>query len=229
MNLRKFYKEIPKVPLGALIFYLATYLLWQINVIPAPSQVLVFLESLYSKYGLFGLSIATFLEGTVYLGLYFPGSVIIALSVFLSNGSFISLLTISIVVAITLTIASIVNYWLGRYIVSKEEAKKESLLKKSRKASKGLFVSMLHPNLLAFYFFNAGLEKQRFGKIIYVPIIMIPYGFLLAYLLYPLAKPFMENIDSPYLIGSLISIWLIVAFISEHKRKRRKHKEYNLP
>jgi len=40
MNLRKFYKEIPKVPLGALIFYLATYLLWQINIIPAPSQVL---------------------------------------------------------------------------------------------------------------------------------------------------------------------------------------------
>lgn len=226
MNLRKFYKEIPKVPLGALIFYLITYFLWQINIIPAPSQALVFLENLYGKYGLFGLSIATVLEGTVYLGLYFPGSVIIALSVFLSNGSFISLFTISIVVAITLTITSIVNYWLGRYIVSKEEAKKESLLKKSKKASKGLIVSMLHPNLLAFYFFNAGLERQKFEKIIYVPIIMIPYGFLLAYLLYPLAKPFMENIDSPYLIGSLISFWLIIAFFTEHRRKHKRHMQF---
>ena len=187
MLFKRFFKEIPKIPLSALIFYLALFVLWTINVIPEPKGILEFLESLYNSYGLGGLFIASFLEGIVYLGLYFPGSFIIALAVFLSDGKFISLFIITILVTLALIVTSIINYLLGRYVLFKEFNHKS--FHHNKLASKGLIFSILHPNILAFYFFNQGIEKQNPLKLIFVPILMIPYGLLFAYFLYVLKDP----------------------------------------
>ena len=143
-----FVKSLPKLPLSALVFYFLLIGLWKLGHIPSPVGILRILENLYVNYGLAGMVFATFLEGIVYLGLYFPGSFIIALAVFLSNGSFNALLNISILVTATLTLTSLINYWLGRYVVSKD-AKEEVLLVKSRALTRGLVLSVLHPNLLA--------------------------------------------------------------------------------
>lgn len=93
--IRDLFKKIPKLPLSALIFYIGVLFLWKFGFIPGPSNILIFLERLYTQYGLFGLFIASFLEGIVYFGLYFPGSFIVALAVILSDGSFASLLLIT--------------------------------------------------------------------------------------------------------------------------------------
>ena len=138
-----FVKSLPKLPLSALVFYFLLIGLWKLGHIPSPVGILRILENLYVNYGLAGMVFATFLEGIVYLGLYF-----IALAVFLSNGSFNALLNISILVTATLTLTSLINYWLGRYVVSKD-AKEEVLLVKSRALTRGLVLSVLHPNLLA--------------------------------------------------------------------------------
>jgi len=221
MRIREFIREIPKLPLTALIFFLIAFLLWSIGIIPPPSKIVVFLEGLYNRYGLGGLFISAFLEGIVYLGLYLPGSFIIALAVFSSDGSFFSLIAISIVVAIALTLTSFINYFLGRYIFLRGLNNKKRL-ETSRKSSKGLFLSMLHPNILAFYFFNEGLEKKAYWKIIFVPIIMIPYGFLGGLLLSSFRIVLRDALENPYFIMFLILIWLEVAFIIEYKRKLRK-------
>ena len=220
MKFRKILKQIPILPTTALIFYLFVVLLWNLGIIPPPTEIVDFLENLYNKYGLFGLAIASFLEGIVYLGLYFPGSFIIALAVFLSDGSFISLLSISLVVAITLTITAFINYFLGRHISFKENHKHN--LKKYKKSNKGLFASMLHPNILAFYFFNAGIEKKDLWRIIFVPLVMIPYGLAFAYLLYTFSDFAKQRLESPFFLFILIVIWLMIAFIIGHKRKIKK-------
>ncbi|MFH1365338.1 MAG: hypothetical protein ABIH28_02025 [archaeon] len=224
MKFKKIWKEIPVLPTTALIFYLFVVLLWNLNLIPPPIEVVNFLENLYNQYGLFGLAIASFLEGIVYLGLYFPGSFIIALAVFFSDGSFISLLSISLVVAITLTITAFINYFLGRHVSFKENHKHH--LKKYNKSNKGLFASMLHPNILAFYFFSAGIEKKSLWKIIFVPIVMIPYGLAFAYLLYTFSNFAKQQIESEWFLFALILLWLVIAFILDHKRKiQRELKE----
>lgn len=219
---KKFFKEIPRLPLSALIFYIFLLVLWTVNIIPEPKGILEFLESLYNSYGFIGLFIASFLEGIVYLGLYFPGSFIIALSVLLSDGKFISLLTISLIVALALTLTSIINYILGKYVFYKEFRHKTE---HKKVASKGLFFSILHPNLLAFYYFNSGIEKQSPLRIALVPILMIPYGLLFAYFLYLLKGAFRKAIEIPYVMLVLILIWIILAFIFEHRRQLRKYKE----
>lgn len=210
MKFREFFKKIPKLPLSALLFYLMAILLYNLGFIPSPVQIVELLEILYENYGYIGLFIASFLEGIVYLGLYLPGSFIIALSVFLSDGSFISLFTISIIVTFALTLTSILNYLLGRML-----AKRNIKIRKS----KGIFASFLHPNILAFYFFNSGLKKYSPWYILIVPILMFCYGLFLAYMLY-MFKPFFRGaIESETVMVLLILIWLTIAFIIEVTNK----------
>lgn len=213
--------NIPWLPISALVFYFTAFILWTINIIPPPNQIFSFLEGLYNSYGLIGLFIATFLEGIVYLGLYFPGSFIILLSVFLSDGSFIALFSISLVVAITLTLTSTINYWLGKHIAFKN-LETEDVLVNLKKPTRGLLASTLHPNLLAFHFFDSGIKKQNPLRILYVPFLMILVGLFYAYLVYPLRIILREQIEKPYIMFTLIFIWFTVAFVFENKRKLNK-------
>lgn len=215
--LKKISQKIPKLPLSALIFYISVVILWKLDYIPSPGNILLFLENLYSSYGLNGLFIASFLEGIVYLGLYFPGSFIVALAVILSDGTFRSFLAISLVVAAALTLASIINYTLGRKLADKLN---RGLSGENKKIfSKGLLVSMLHPNALAFYFFNSGIKKHNFLKIFLVPAIMIPYGLGLGYLFYAIKEPLRTILESPYLMTAFILFWLLFAFLFGNFKK----------
>ncbi len=81
---------------------------------------------------------------------------------------------------------------------------------------------MLHPNILAFYFFNQGLERKGLWKIAYVPLIMVPYGLLIGYLLFNLSSFAKQQIESSWFFFLLIIIWLVIAFIVEHKRKIKR-------
>lgn len=216
---KKFYNKIPKLPLSALIFYLVVLILWNFNLIPAPIEITNFLENLYESYGLITLSIASLLEGIVYVGLYFLGSTIIIIAVLFSDGTFITFLNISLIVALSLTIASVINYVLGRHIISRP-LRETKEIKKKRQMSKGLLLSCLHPNALAFYFFNLGIKKESLYQIIFVPLIMIPYGFLLAYLFYQL-KPLIEtSSEKPYIFITIILVWMIIEFIWKHIKRK---------
>jgi membrane protein YqaA with SNARE-associated domain len=211
-------KKIPKLPLSALVFYLAMLILWKVGAIPSPREILLTLESLYNHYGLMGLFMASFLEGIVYMGMYFPGSFIVALAVILSDGRFISLISISIVVAIALTITSIINFQIGRKVTPSKSNK--DLIKKEKKVlSKGLFASMLHPNALAFYFFNSGIKNQDFKKVLLVPIIMIPYGLLLGYLFYSIKGVLKSALEKPYVMITILLIWVLIGAASQIKNQ----------
>jgi membrane-associated protein len=179
----------------------------------------LFLENLYTSYGLTGLFVASFLEGIVYFGLYFPGSFIVALAVILSNGTFKSLFSISLLVAITLTITSLINYVLGKKILA-NKLNKELSEERMPVFSKGFFASFLHPNALAFYFFNSGIKKQNLLKVLLVPLIMTPYGLALGYLFYSIKKHLRTAIESPYIMISFILLWLLLAFLLENRNKK---------
>jgi len=211
--------KIPLLPLSAIIFYFLAVTFVSIGLFPQPDDAIKILESLYSSYGLIGLFVAAFFEGLVYVGLYFAGSFIILFVVLFSDGKLISFLSISIVVSLALTLVSLVNYVLGRYIISKNLRNKKGL-EKERKISSGLVLSALHPNSLAFYFFNLGIRKESPWKAVFIPLIMIPYGFLLAYLFYQIKPILTENADTPYVLLTILILWFILAFITKNRPKK---------
>jgi len=81
---------------------------------------------------------------------------------------------------------------------------------------------MLHPNASAFYFFNTGIEKRSPIRILFVPVIMIPYGLLFAYVLFFLKAPLRKAVENPYVMITVILIWFVVAFVLEYKRKMKR-------
>ena len=119
MDTKNFVKNIPLLPLSAIFFYLFALFLFYLGIIPSSAEIVNLLENLYEEYGLMSLFVAAFLEGVVYIGLYFSGSFIIFFIVLFSDGRFISLLNISLIVTFALTLTSLINYFFGRYIFSK--------------------------------------------------------------------------------------------------------------
>lgn len=211
--------HIPRLPVSALLFYSSMVVLRKLGILPGPTQVLAFLEGLYDSYGLTGLFLASFLEGIVYVGLYFPGSFIVALAIILSDGTFHSLLAISLIVAGALTLTSFLNYLLGKKILAQTGGHLPED-EKTHVFSKALFASLIHPNALAFYFFDAGTKHHNFRKIGLVPLVMIPYGLGMGYLIYALKDPLKSAIENPAFMIGVICIWLLIAIIRAKKKKR---------
>ncbi len=79
---------------------------------------------------------------------------------------------------------------------------------------------MLHPNALAFYFFNAGIQKHKFWKVLLVPVVLVPYGLALGALIFSIKDSFQKAIENPYLMISYLSVWFILALLVEVRRKR---------
>lgn len=218
MDLKKIWRKIPKLPLTALIFYFIVVLLWNLRLIPSPVEIVSFLEGLYNSYGNIGLFIAAFLEGIAYLGLYFPGSFIIALVIFLSDRSLNSILTITLIVSLAWTITCIIDYLLGRLIPFKKEK-----IKQSKSISKSFIFSFIHQNILAFYFFNEGIMKKNPWKLTIVFPMLFIWGFVVVSLFSLFRNYLRQATESPFALLIFILIWLTVAFILEHRRSKNEY------
>ena len=96
------------------------------------------------------------------------------------------------------------------------------VIKKRTVFSRGLLISMLHPNALAFYFFNSGIKRQNFLKVLLVPLIMVPYSLVLSYLFYLIKEPLRIAIESPYIMISAILFWILLAFFLENRNKKHR-------
>jgi hypothetical protein len=138
--------------------------------------------------------------------------------VVLSDGTFSALITISAVVAAALTLTSAINYILGRRIAGEMRAEKTEDPRRGSVLSKGLLFACLHPNALAFYFFQSGIKKRNAYKIALVPVIMIPYGFALANLFFLLKEPLKRALEAPYLMISALLLWIALASFFGTKR-----------
>ena len=163
MKIKEIISHIPIFPLSVFIFYLTLIILWNFKVIPSPTELILFLEQIYDKFGLMGLFIVSVIEGLAYIGLYFPGCSIIALFFIFSKGNLLSSFLMILIVTFALTISSIINYWMGRLFFRNKNQKEA--IQASKKVEKSIFFSVIHPDLLAFYFFYRGIKKKSFWKI----------------------------------------------------------------
>ncbi|MGK0209110.1 MAG: membrane-associated protein [Patescibacteria group bacterium] len=216
MKFTEAFSLIPRVPLSALVMYIGLLLMIKISLVPSIPEMFLFMNYLFNSFGYFGLFVASFLEGIVYMGLYFPGSFVVLLAVLFSDGSFISFIKISVVVAIALTLTSCINYGLGRLVRLIHPTKKNS--PQLQHGNSGLVLSIFHPAVLAFYFFYAGMREERVFKIALVPLLLTIYGTVLAGFLYVFGSTIEAAVSNQYQLLLMIMIWVIIAFILNVKR-----------
>ena len=206
--------KIPFFPLSVIIFFAIITVGDSFGVIPGINDMIQFLESLYLKFGLFGLFISALLEGIAYFGLYFPGSVVVILAVALSDGSLPSFIGISATVAAALTISSCVSYFLGSRGFIKNKLKQNSNY--DRDSLFWFVFNHWHPNGLGLLYFKRGFNSERFFPyILATPVIIFLYGLFCCYLIFSL-KEYAEA-DQTAIIFTILGIWFVVELFFKNK------------
>ena len=199
--------KLPWFPISVIIFFSIITIGDMFGVIPGISDMIAFLQSLYERFGLFGLFVSALLEGVAYFGLYFPGSVVVLLAVALSDGSFASFAAISATVAIALTISSFVSYKLGsvEFIQNKlkvgSEYDKDSLF--------WFVFNHWHPNGLGLLYFKRGFNGENlFPYIFATPCIIFIYGMFFSSVVFSLKDR--AGGDETWIIFIILGLWFLV-------------------
>lgn len=204
-----------------LVFYLTVFSLWSFNIIPAPSEILIFIEILFNYFGLLGVFIAVLIESIVFLGLYFPGSFILIIAIFFSSGTFVELFMISFITSVALTIGSVINFYLGKYRIINAQ------IPKIKTSELWFLLTFLHPNSMAFYFYSQGLKNKNFNHIYLVFFFILPYGILLGFLIFLTKNGFKSALENPYLMIIVIFIWIFISYLLTGFNKKKLSKKVN--
>ena len=215
--------SLPWLALAALCFYVLVFILTVTHVLPPIRTSLELLENLHAKIGFIGFFIAALIEGIVYLGLYFPGTTFIVLGIILLTGGYIKIIFATLSVTVALTLATIINYYFGKRISRKKSRPLEHFEKKS--PSKWFLFAFLHPDAMAFYFFNRGIRNHSPLQMILVPLVIFPYMLIVFTIIYSVKEYFRSLAEKPYLFFILILLWVIIEFALRNKGRWKNERK----
>lgn len=159
------------VPFLFAIAFAAFTLAYQLAGFPPPSEMAEIAKGFYSEYGIATLLVTAFIEGVFMVNVYFPGSFVILLAVFLSTKAFDELSVIAFVSWAGFVAAGQLNYWMGRagfYKALLKLGKRDSVLKMQEWMDKrglmALFVAAIHPNFLAISQVCMGISNEGYKR-----------------------------------------------------------------
>ncbi|MCG8092941.1 MAG: VTT domain-containing protein [Candidatus Thiodiazotropha endolucinida] len=154
----------------AIAFSLFT-IIYKIADFPPPSEMAEIAKRFYNEYGIFSLLVAAFVEGLFMVNIYFPGSFVILLAVFLSTKGLDELGAIALVSWVGFVLAGQLNYWMGRagfYKVLLRLGKRDSVQNMQewmgKRGSLAIFIAAIHPNFLAISQVCMGISNEGYRK-----------------------------------------------------------------
>ena len=103
------------IPISLVAVYISMVVLWHVFHLPSPEKSTQLIESYFLVYGLWIVLIASFIEGVLLIGQYFPGGLVIFLGVISARGDIVRVVEVVSVVSLSFFVAYYVNYILGKY------------------------------------------------------------------------------------------------------------------
>jgi membrane protein DedA with SNARE-associated domain len=159
------------LPLSVLGVFLLIYLAWRFFALPPQEEVIEIARVYFDKYGLAILLVSALVEGTVLVGWYYPGSLIIFLGVILAGKDIKKVVIAVSVITLGLFFAYIINFLLGKYgwyrLLLKfglRDALEDAKERVSKYGLLAIFMSYWQPNLAALVATSAGILDFSFGK-----------------------------------------------------------------
>ncbi len=143
---------------------------WKLLNLPSEAQMTSSVTLWLHEFGLWVVLIGSFLETLLFIGLYFPGSVIIFLSVALAPNSFAAFTTV-LVVSLGMFCAHITNYTLGKYgwyrvflKLGMKNGIKNAELKMAKNDVRYIFYTYWNPGLASFTSTAAGILQMPYVR-----------------------------------------------------------------
>ncbi len=102
-------------PLFLLAVFLSLILLWGIFNLPSQGELIEIARSYFARYGLVTVFVSSILEGMLFAGWYYPGSLVIFLGVIFAGKNIFDVAVVVALVTTGLYLAYIFDYILGKY------------------------------------------------------------------------------------------------------------------
>jgi len=159
------------LPISVLGILLIIYIAWRFFALPSDDVLLLIAKSYFDEYGLAILVVSAFIEGTVLVGWYYPGSLIIFIGVILAGKDIPKVAESVLAITVGLFFAYIINFLLGKYgwyrLLLKFGLRDALADVRGRVTKYGLvtiFMSYWQPNLAALVATSAGILDFSFVK-----------------------------------------------------------------
>jgi membrane protein DedA with SNARE-associated domain len=160
-------------PLSICIFFGLFIFLYRVFGLPSPSELVTLIVKWFNLYGYWLLLLAAFLEGLFVIGMYFPGSLAIALAIYSLGKTPIDLFYIGIISFFAFMLSNFLNYYLGKYgyykfllLIGKKDIINKMQVSMNKNGNKTFFITGFFPNFIAITSVCAGISKLNFIKTI---------------------------------------------------------------
>ncbi|HYF05815.1 MAG TPA: VTT domain-containing protein [Patescibacteria group bacterium] len=229
---KKSFWEFAVVPLLALVFMVVFLLLYRKIGLPGPDQIVNFAKGYYTEFGLWVVLFGALLEGTLFVGMYFPGSIVVVLGMILAAGNPTRAIETILVATVGFTVSATFNYYLGKYgwykvalkLGLKEPLEKmEARIKKT--GLKTVFFVYYSPVLSSFASTSAGIF--RYPLVSFIIFSLVSFLFWLS--VWGTIAYFTGYWVLKLLTGYMLVIFLIVWLFMVYKEYKKQEGEIIAP
>lgn len=217
----------------AVLFAIFT-LLYQLLNLPDPERLGQIVQSLYDLYGMVALFIAAFIEAIFMVNIYFPGSFMIVLAVFLSPKTVASLFIIALIAWLGFMLAGFVNYWLGNkgfykilLFLGKRDIVEKMQAWMKRRGKYAVFLAASHPNVLAITQICMGISRVGIIRNIILSGLTLAFWVPLWTIFFAFISKSAEIAKFPYgwYMMGLFILWGIIAIVLKQIKLRARETE----
>lgn len=196
--------------------------------LPFPSEITIYIVNWFNLYGYWILLLAAFIEGIFVIGMYFPGSLVIALAVYSLGQTPIDLFCIGAISFISFLAANIFNYYIGRYgyyefllLIGGKDSITKMQETMNKYGNKTFLITGFFPNFIAITSICAGIAKLDFIKTViqlsislffWVTIWIIVGSLIIKHV------DLQDNNQSLYILG-VIFLWAMFLIFKERIKK----------
>lgn len=229
------YLELLSIPLLLLVVYISIRIAWNVFSLPPAPELTEIVGGWLVRYGLPVLFLAAMAEGMLLVGGYFPGVFVITVAVVVARSWQEAVLAIAIGSA-GLMAAHIVNYQLGRHGWYRILAKfglsgsiNEARQRLERRGPAAVFATYWLPSLSSLTDTAAGIMGISFRKfLVYALAATIFWNAIAGSIMYYLGSQAIELAGpggtQPWIVLSIIGLWMLGLLILDWRRGRKKPK-----
>ncbi len=229
MPLKSWIKAL-SLPLTIIIFTLLYQILWNFLGWPTGEELTKILTNFFNRYGLWLIFVCSILESAVIIGNYFPGGLIIFISVVACQGNIPKIILTVAIVSLGFFLGYLIDYLLGKYgwykllvkfgFSNHIEQAKSKLLKHSFKA---ILSSYWEVNLASITATSAGILQMDLKKFLAESTLaLLLWNVVWGTLVGTLGQKSIDVITNWRYAIPILAIWLVV-LIAKIKYDNRKN------
>lgn len=207
---------------------------WKLLNLPPEDQMVRVVSEWIATYGLLIVLVGSFLEVLLFVGFYFPGSIIIFLGVALAPNPFSASMAV-VAVSVGMLLGYSTNYLLGKYgwyklflKLGMKSGVENAQTKMQKNDVRYIFYTYWNPGLASFTSTAAGILQMNYKRFLILMLLAIAvWNTFWGVLVYSLGESALALLSFS-LVLKIIAVWVLFeAVLLVWKRSRKKEQSGN--